>query len=98
MATRTLGVAFWEYRDTAGRRRRAFYRDTFDLPASEAERGDRAAVFINGDNTPPVARSLPPKTATKAALVDWLARNREVDPGVVRGLTKAQLWQLVDEA
>lgn len=45
MPTRTLDVALWEYRDHYGRRRRAYYRETFELTDAEAERGERAQVF-----------------------------------------------------
>lgn len=61
MPTRTLDVALWDYRDRDGRKRRAHYRDTVDLPDSEIERGERAAVFAPSAQVSPAA---PAKSST----------------------------------
>jgi hypothetical protein len=45
MATRTVKVAIWRYRDTAGVRRFARFGATVDLSEDEVERGDREGVF-----------------------------------------------------
>ncbi|MDC8982167.1 hypothetical protein PR370_06065 [Mycobacterium marinum] len=44
MATRTLGVALWNYRDHDGRRQRALYGQRFELSEDEEARGERAGV------------------------------------------------------
>lgn len=88
MATRTLGVALWEYRDHDGRRRRAYYRETFELPDPEVERGERAGVFAPVDD-------MPASDSTNRALVDWLVAHRSVDRDEIKRLAKAELWALV---
>ncbi|SBS79257.1 conserved hypothetical protein [uncultured Mycobacterium sp.] len=96
MPTRTLGVALWEYRDRNGCRRRAYYRETFELPDSEVERGERASVF-----EPAVGRisdATPPKTSTNRLLVDWLVEHRHADRDAIKTLTKAQLWQRIEDS
>jgi hypothetical protein len=102
MATRTLDVALWEYRDLEGQRRRAYYRETFDLPDSEVERGERAGVFAPADDsaTTPVAapEALPPRSRTHRELVDWLVDHRGADRNEVKGLTKAALWRRIENA
>lgn len=101
MPTRTLGVALWNYRDHDGRKRRAHYRETIDLPEAEVTRGERAGVFapiegITQKATP--SDATPAKTSTKPALIGWLVEHRGADPGAIEGLTKPKLWQLVEES
>ena len=96
MPTRTLDVALWNYRDHQGRKRRAHYRDTFDLPAAEAARGEGAGVFapvegVTQKVTPPA------KTSAKPALIDWLTQHRGADPDTIEALTKPELWQLIEQ-
>ncbi|RFZ03859.1 hypothetical protein DSM43518_04574 [Mycobacterium marinum] len=76
MATRTLGVALWNYRDHDGRRRRALYGQQFELPEDEEARGERAGVFapepepsVSTDTDTPVP--VPKQTAPKPAWVDY---------------------------
>ncbi|WP_349318868.1 hypothetical protein [Mycolicibacterium canariasense] len=45
MAKRVVRAALWEYRDAKGQRRRAFFGQEVDLPASEIERGEAQGVF-----------------------------------------------------
>lgn len=90
MATRTLGVALWEYRDNSGRRRRVYYGDTFELPEPEVERGERADVFATAG-----AVDDPTEGSTNAELVDWLVERRGADRDTIRRLRKQALWQLV---
>lgn len=45
MATRTVKVATWQYRNAKGQRRRAYFGDEIELPKDEVERGDREGVF-----------------------------------------------------
>ncbi|AFM16994.1 hypothetical protein Mycch_2211 [Mycolicibacterium chubuense NBB4] len=94
MPTRTLDVALWDYRDQAGRKRRAHYRETFELPDSEVERGERAGVFTNEPTAS--APPLPTKSSTNRELVDWLVERGDADRDEVKGLTKAQLWQRIE--
>ncbi|MBX9919276.1 hypothetical protein [Mycolicibacterium frederiksbergense] len=88
MPTRTLGVALWEYRDDTGRRRRAYYRETFELPESEVERGERAQVFEAQDD-------YPSSKATNRSLIEWLVTRRGADHDEIKSLTKPELWLLV---
>lgn len=97
MATRTLDVALWEYRDHDGRRQRAYYRETFDLPDSEAERGERAGVFAPSPQVNHDEDTLPAKASTNRALMDWLIEHRGADPVTIKSLTKAELWQLIEQ-
>ncbi|KZS70656.1 hypothetical protein A4G26_25440 [Mycobacterium kansasii] len=74
MATRTLGVALWNYRDHDGRRRRALYGQRFELPEDEVIRGERAGVFAPEPKpAAPSAEipSAPKQAAPKAAWVDY---------------------------
>lgn len=93
MATRTLGVALWEYRDRHGRRRRAYYRETFELPDSEVERGERAEVFVPNESVP----DRPTKASTNRELIEWLVEHRGADRDAIKGLTKAALWELIGQ-
>lgn len=95
MPTRTLDVALWDYRDHDGRKRRAHYRETFELPESEVERGERAAVFapspqVDADQDQPL------RTSTNPVLIDWLVEHRGDDRDTIKGLTKAELWQRIE--
>lgn len=106
MATRTLGVALWDYRDHDGRKRRAHYRETFDLPDSEVERGQHAGVFdavawsdLKSDPSEGVHTvdiRLPERGATNGSLVDWLVEHRDADRDEIKRLNKQALWQLVN--
>ncbi|MDC8980502.1 hypothetical protein PR370_01925 [Mycobacterium marinum] len=95
MATRTLGVALWNYRDHDGRRRRALYGQRFELPQDEEARGERAGVFapdpeprVSTDTDTPV--SVPKQTAPKSAWVDY-AQAIGMDRAQAETLSKAEL-------
>jgi hypothetical protein len=92
--TRTLDVALWEYRDDSGRKRRAYYRQTFDLSEAEVARGERAGVFALS----PRAVDLPAKSSTNRELIDWLVTNAGAPRAEIKGLTKAELWQHITDA
>ncbi|GAS94422.1 uncharacterized protein RMCC_1388 [Mycolicibacterium canariasense] len=49
MAKRVVRAALWEYRDAKGQRRRAFFGQEVDVPASEIERGEAQGVFGSAD-------------------------------------------------
>lgn len=107
MPTRTLGVALWEYRDQDGRRRRAYYRDTFDLPDSEVERGERAGVFaltevsrfvgLSEEGEPSFESIDWPKPSDSKAV--WLAFGTEFgfDETSAEGTTKPTLIAAIKE-
>ena len=95
MPSRTLNVALWDYRDDHGRKHRAHYGQTFELPDSEAQRGERASVFTESkaDDTDAV----PPKTSAKPVLVAWLVEHRDEDEDRLASLTKPELWQRIEQ-
>lgn len=100
MPTRTLDVALWTYRDHDGRKRRAHYRDTIELPDSEVQRGERAGVFAPVEGVVQKATptdAIPATTSAKPALVDWLAEHRGADRAAIEGLTKPKLWALIEQ-
>ncbi|AUV60791.1 head-tail connector protein [Mycobacterium phage Rem711] len=72
MATRTVKVATWQYRDSKGRRRRAYFGDEIELPKDEIERGDRLGVF-----TP---APVPAKVSSELEKALAAIRSRTVDP------------------
>jgi hypothetical protein len=55
-------------------------------------RGERAGAFaqVNGGEHPP-------KISTNRVLVDWLVEHRGADRDAIECLTKAALWQLVEQ-
>ncbi|AHJ86292.1 hypothetical protein 32HC_14 [Mycobacterium phage 32HC] len=72
MATRTVKVATWQYRDSKGRRHRAYFGDEIELPKDEIERGDRLGVF-----TP---APVPAKVSSELEKALAAIRSRTVDP------------------
>lgn len=54
MASKTITVATWEYRNAEGKRRRAYYGDVVELTAAEVKRGTAAGVFDQPDVVPVV--------------------------------------------
>lgn len=71
MATRTVKVALWDYRDANGKRRRAYFGDEVDLPKREIDRGTQQGVFDPAP-VPEVQTS-----AVERALADTRARTPE---------------------
>jgi len=102
MALMKIKVATWEYLDSEGRRRRAYFDDTVDLTEAEVERAEKAGVFAAGRVAPEAAEeadggadeaavdSMPLQAAPKAAWVEY-AVSRGVERAEAEALSKADL-------
>jgi len=67
MATRTLNVALWDYRDRDGQHHRAYFGatiDTDDLSTADAQRAERLEIFAVETEPEPPKRS--------ARKVEWI--------------------------